>query len=136
MASIFSRIIAGEIPAAKLYEDDLTIAFLDVSPATRGHTLVICKPELASLLDLPPELLAAVAQTTQRVARAIMAAVDCDGFNIVQNNGLAAGQTVFHYHVHIIPRWAGDQALRLWQPGRAEATELRTLANTISAHIA
>lgn len=133
MASIFSRIISGEIPATKLYEDELTLAFLDVNPATRGHALVICKPELPSLLDLPPDLLAAVGRTTQRVARAIVTAVGCDGFTIVQNNGSAAGQTVFHYHVHIIPRWAGDQALGLWRPGSSEASELRALADLINA---
>jgi histidine triad (HIT) family protein len=135
MASIFSRIVAGEIPAAKLYEDDLTLAFLDVSPATRGHALVICKDEHAGLLDLPPELLAAVARTTQRVARAIVAALGCDGFNIMQNNGQAAGQTVFHYHVHIIPRWACDHALGLWRPGSAEPAELQALAASINAEL-
>ena len=92
MASIFSRIISGEIPAAKVYEDALTFAFLDINPASRGHTLVITKAELSGLLDLSPELVSAVALTTQTVARALTAALKPDGFNIIQNNGAAAGQ--------------------------------------------
>jgi histidine triad (HIT) family protein len=135
MASIFSRIVSGEIPAAKLYEDDQTLAFLDVSPATRGHALVICKQELPDLLSLPPELAAAVARTTQLVAGAIVAALRPDGFNIVQNNGAAAGQVVFHYHVHVIPRWDGDGALAHWKPGSATPDELRELAASISARL-
>lgn len=135
MASIFSRIVSGEIPAATLYEDDLTLAFLDVNPGSRGHTLVICKQELPDLLSLPPDLLAAVARTTQLVARALMAALSPDGLNVVQNNGPAAGQTVFHYHVHLIPRWDGDGALNAWRPGKATPDELRELAALISARL-
>lgn len=135
MASIFSRIIDGEIPAAKVYEDDQTLAFLDINPASRGHTLVICKPELPGLLDLPPELLAAVANATQRVTRAIAASLNPDGFNIVQNNGAAAGQVVFHYHVHIIPRWEGDRAVGAWRPGTATPEELRATADLIRGEI-
>ncbi len=136
MASIFSRIVSGEIPAAKVYEDDQTLAFLDVSPASQGHTLVICKAEHPGLLDLPPELLAAVARTTQLVARALVAALRPDGFNIVQNNGAAAGQTVFHYHVHIIPRWDGDRAVGGWKPGSASPAELSALAAQVAAMLA
>lgn len=135
MASIFSRIVGGEIPAAKLYEDAQTLAFLDVNPASRGHSLVICKEELPDLLALSPELVAATARTTQLVARALVAALAPDGFNIVQNNGHAAGQAVFHYHVHIIPRWEGDRALTPWRPGTSTPDELRTLAAIISAHL-
>lgn len=102
MSSIFTRIVNGEIPSAKVYEDDHTFAFMDIHPASRGHTLVICKEEYPDLLTTPAELVAAVAITTRRVAQAIVAALQPDGFNIVQNNGAAAGQVVFHYHVHII----------------------------------
>jgi glycosyltransferase 2 family protein len=136
MASIFSRIVSGAIPAAKVYEDDQTLAFLDINPASRGHTLVICKEELPGLLDLPPELLASVAQTTQRVARALHAALQPDGFNVIQNNGAAAGQTVFHYHVHIIPRWSGDGALAAWRPGQISAEEISELVALVRAQLA
>lgn len=135
MSSIFSRIVRGEIPAAKLYEDDLTLAFLDAFPGSRGHALVVCKQELPDLLSLPPELLAAVARTTQVVARGLMAALRPDGLNVVQNNGAAAGQTVFHYHVHLIPRWEGDGALTAWRPGRATPEELGALAALIVAEL-
>jgi histidine triad (HIT) family protein len=124
MASIFTRIVHGELPAAKIYEDDLTMAFLDINPATRGHALVICKAELSGLLDLSDEILVATARTTQRVAAALMAALKPDGFNIVQNNGAASGQVIFHYHVHIIPRWAGDGALTPWRPGSSDPAQL------------
>jgi histidine triad (HIT) family protein len=136
MPSIFSRIVSGEIPALKIYEDQDTFAFLDINPASRGHTLVISKAEYADLYALPPELLAAVAFTVQRVALALRAALQPDGMNIIQNTGAAAGQTVFHYHVHVIPRWAGDNAVRLWQPHAADQAELRALAEQIGAAIA
>jgi histidine triad (HIT) family protein len=133
MSSIFTRIVRGEIPAARVYEDALTLAFLDINPAALGHTLVICKPEIASLLDLTPELVSATALTVQRVARAMQQALQPAGINIVQNNGSAAGQVVFHYHVHIIPRFPDDGVLRHWRPGTATADELRTAAERIAA---
>jgi len=135
MASIFSRIVQGEIPAAKIYEDDQTLAFLDINPATRGHALVICKEEHPDLLSVPPDLLAAVAQTTQKVARAITEALKPDGYNVMQNNGSAAGQEVFHYHVHIVPRWEGDNAIRAWKQGTADTQELQELATLISRQV-
>lgn len=135
MPSIFSRIVSGELPAARIYEDDLTLAFMDINPAARGHALVICKEEHPDLLTTPPELAAAVARTTQLVARAIVAALQPDGYNVVQNNGSAAGQVVFHYHVHIIPRWDGDNVSTHWRPGKAEPAELQELAALISAQL-
>jgi histidine triad (HIT) family protein len=135
MASVFSRIVRGELPAAKVYEDDLTLAFLDINPASSGHTLVICKEEYPDLLETPAHLIVAVAKTAQRVTKAIQAALQPGGFNIVQNNGAAAGQVVFHYHVHIIPRWEDDRALRHWQPGTSDPATLQTIAAQINAHI-
>jgi histidine triad (HIT) family protein len=135
MASIFTKIVAGEIPAVKLYEDDDTLAFMDISSATRGHALVIPKQEHADLYAMPPEILAATARTVQRVATAIRAALRPDGLNIVQNNGAAAGQTVFHYHVHVIPRWEGDGALPLWKARETSPDELRAVADQIRAAI-
>lgn len=135
MSSIFSRIVSGEVPAAKVYEDEHTLAFMDINPASRGHTLVICKQEYPRLLDVPPDLVAAVGKTVQIVARAIVTTLQPDGFNVVQNDGAAAGQVVFHYHVHIIPRWDGDQAVKTWRPGNADPTDLQALAAQISAHV-
>jgi histidine triad (HIT) family protein len=92
---------------------------------------VIPRAEHADLFEMPPELLDAVARTTQKVAHAIRAALKPDGINIVQNNGAAAGQTVPHYHVHIIPRWEGDGALGLWRPQQADPAALEAIAEQI-----
>ena len=135
MPSIFSRIVSGEIPALKIYEDQDTLAFMDINPASRGHALVISKIEHPDLYTIPPDTLAAVTRTVQRVALALREALEPDGLNIIQNNGAASGQTIFHYHVHLIPRWEADNALRLWRPQSADQGELRALAEQISAVI-
>lgn len=131
MPSIFSRIVNGELPSTKIYEDDETLALMDINPAGRGHVLVICKEEHPDIFSIPPETLASVMRTVQRVARAMREALQPDGLNIIQNNGWAAGQTIFHYHVHLIPRWEGDGVLRLWVPRRSDQSELRALADQI-----
>lgn len=135
MPTLFSRIVSGEIPATKVYEDEATLAFMDIGPASRGHMLVICKEEYPDLLSIPPDMLADVQRSVQRVALAVHTALQPDGINIIQNNGAAAGQTVFHYHVHIIPRWEGDQALGLWNPQKGDTAELQALAEQIRAAI-
>lgn len=133
MPTIFSKIASGDIPAVKIYEDDATLAFMDINPASRGHALVICKAEYPDIFAIPPELLSATAQTVQRVASAMRSALEIEGLNVVQNNGAAAGQTVFHYHVHLIPRWTGDHVLRPWAPLTVEIAELHSLADQIRA---
>jgi histidine triad (HIT) family protein len=133
MPSIFSRIVSGEIPALKIYEDAQTLAFMDINPASRGHALVISKIEYPDLYTIPAEALAAVMRAVQRIALALREALQPDGINIIQNNGAAAGQTVFHYHVHVIPRWESDNAVHLWKPQGANQAELRALAEQISA---
>ena len=133
MATIFSRIVQGEIPSIKIYEDAHTYAFMDIAPASRGHTLVICKAELADIYEIDENSLVAVAKTTQRVAKAIRDVLQPDGINIIQNNGSAAGQTVFHYHVHVIPRWDGDGAIGLWEPHSSDSNQLKALAAQIFA---
>ena len=106
--NIFAKILRGEIPAQKVYEDDHTLAFMDVMPQGDGHTLVIPKAPARGLLDADPASLAAVAATVQRVARAVKAAFAADGLTVFQYNEPAGGQTVFHLHVHIIPRHEGQ----------------------------
>lgn len=135
MPSIFAKIVSGDIPAYKVYEDQDTLAFMDINPAARGHTLVISKAEHADLFAMPPETLAAVARTTQRVALALREALRPDGLNIIQNNGAAAGQVIFHYHVHVIPRWEGDHAVRLWRPQAGDQSELQALAEQLRAAV-
>jgi histidine triad (HIT) family protein len=105
--NIFARILRGEIPSHRVYEDELTLAFMDVMPQADGHTLVIPKAEAENILDVPAEALIAVVLTTQRVARAVQKAFDAPGILIAQLNGRAAGQSVFHVHFHIVPRRDG-----------------------------
>lgn len=136
MASIFSKIASGDIPSIKVYEDSYTFAFLDISPASRGHTLVITKDEYADLYAMPPELLVAVMSTVQLVATALRDALAPDGLNVVQNNGAAAGQTVFHYHVHLIPRWEGDGAIQPWRTQQFLQDELQAIAGQVQASLA
>ncbi len=107
--NIFARILRGELPCHKVYEDEATLAFMDVMPQAEGHTLVIPKAPGTGILDVPTEALQATIATTQKVARAVKTALDAPGVMIVQLNGAPAGQTVFHLHFHIIPRSEGLQ---------------------------
>ena len=105
--NVFARILRGEIAAHKVYEDEHTLAFMDVMPQADGHTLVIPKAAAENLFDLPAAALAATALTTQRVARAVQKAFGAPGLMIAQLNGAGAGQSVFHIHFHILPRYQG-----------------------------
>jgi len=106
--NIFARILRGEIPSFKVYEDDRTFAFLDIMPRSKGHTLVIPKVRATGLTDIGYDDLANLMSVVQTLAPKITDALGADGFMIQQFNGAGAGQTVFHLHVHIIPRWAGE----------------------------
>lgn len=128
MDCIFCKIVAGAVPSHTVYEDDAILAFLDINPAARGHTLVIPRQHAADLFALAADTLNAVAQGTQAVARKLQQVVQPDGLNIVQNNGAAAGQVIFHYHVHLVPRWEGDGALGLWRAGATDHAALGALA--------
>ena len=106
--NIFARILRGEVPAARVWEDEHVLAFMDAFPQSEGHVLVISKTSTAStLLEVEPETLARLAAATRRTARAVVSALDPDGFLIVQLNGAASGQSVFHLHFHVIPRREG-----------------------------
>jgi histidine triad (HIT) family protein len=106
--NVFAKILRGEVPCVKIFEDDATLAFMDVMPQAQGHALVIPKEAAEDILDLSAQGLAAMMATTQRVAKAINAALRPDGIVLTQFNGVAAGQSVFHAHFHIIPRKVGD----------------------------
>jgi histidine triad (HIT) family protein len=121
---IFCGIAAGTMPAERVFEDERTVAFLDISPASDGHVLVIPRAHADDIHSLDPADLTAVARTAQRMAGVVSGALGSDGVTIIQSNGAAAGQTVFHYHVHVIPRQNGDGVLRPWTPGHASAEEL------------
>ena len=105
---VFCAIAEAEIPSFKVYEDELVLAYLDINPFTKGHTLVIPKAHTTGLLDTPDETLAAVLARVKKVAAHLKKALPCDGFNILQNNGAAAGQTVMHLHFHIVPRYGQE----------------------------
>ena len=105
--NIFARILRGELPAYRVYEDQLTLAFMDAMPQADGHTLVIPKTDAETIFEIPADALAALAITTQRVARAVRKAFDAPGILIAQLNGRAAGQSVFHVHFHVVPRREG-----------------------------
>ena len=126
---IFCAIAAGEIPSFKVYEDDLVLAYLDINPFSKGHTLVIPKAHSTGLLDTDDAVLAAVVARVKKVAAHLKAALPCDGFNILQNNGEAAGQTVRHLHFHIIPRYAGEPLTFESKPG--DMAELKALADRL-----
>lgn len=100
---IFCKIVRGEAPAIKVYEDDLTLSMMDIRPASEGHTLVISKEHFENLLDIDESALTAVTRVTRHIARAIRQALEPDGIRVNQFNGSAAGQTVFHYHMHVVP---------------------------------
>ncbi len=108
MSSIFSKIIAKQIPAHFVYEDDLVVAFLDISQATKGHTLVVPKAFYKDIFAVPEDLAAHVFEVAVKISKALKIAFDADGINILSNNGEASGQTVFHFHLHLIPRYEKD----------------------------
>lgn len=113
---IFCKIVSGEIPCAKVYEDEYTLAFLDIAPHNKGHTLVITKKHYETILDTPDKEIANLAVATKKVAAGVFDATDCGGININQNNFKIAGQEVMHIHNHIIPRFKKD-GFKFWPQG-------------------
>ncbi len=131
--SIFARIIAGEIPCQRVFENAHLLAFLDVNPLAEGHTLVVPKRTVAVFEDLTAEEAAELGRQLPILARKIVAATGAEGFNILINRGQVAGQEVQHVHVHIIPRRAGDGLGYRWRPQQRTAEELAALAERIRA---
>lgn len=129
---VFCKIASGDIPSASIYEDPNFKVILDLGPASKGHALILPKDHYADLCSMDDEGAAKVFPLAKRIGRAMKKSLKCDGFNVVQNNGLAAGQTVFHFHVHIIPRYEGGPKIVSWEPGKAEPGSLEQLARTIS----
>ncbi|HZC16219.1 MAG TPA: HIT family protein [Caulobacteraceae bacterium] len=135
-ANIFAKILRGEASAAKVYEDDHVLAFMDVFPQSRGHTLVVSKESKArNLLEIEAEPLQHLVLGVQHLARAVRLALRPDGIMVGQFNGAASGQSVFHLHFHIIPRWTGVALTPHGQGGMADPTELAALAKQIEAMI-
>jgi histidine triad (HIT) family protein len=135
--NIFAKILRGEIPSARVFEDEHVYAFMDAFPQARGHTLVIPKHSTArNLLEEEPEKLSHLILGVQRIARAVRAALSPDGVMVFQINGAPAGQTVFHLHFHVLPRWTGDPALGRHAAGpMADMEELKRTAALIAAKL-
>lgn len=131
--SIFQKIINGEVPAHKVFENEHVLAFLDIHPLAEGHTLVIPKRAARRLEDLPPEDAAEIGRVLGMIARRVLQAVGASDYNVLQNNGPAAHQEVPHVHFHIIPRRTGDGLGYRWHPKSVSSEQLATLAKTIAA---
>ena len=136
--TIFSKILRGEIPCHKVYEDDHVLAFLDINPLSVGHTLVIPKQEVATVDQLSDEASAAIGRALPRLCRAVMKVSGCEHYNILQNNGAPAHQAVFHVHYHVIPKPSPDTGLGIEWPAKAldqaKAPELaKAIADAVAA---
>ena len=130
---IFCKIIAGELPATIVDEDERTIAFMDIAPATRGHALVVPRAHAPDLLSIPAEDLSATAVASQRLAARMKERLDADGVNLLNACGSAAWQTVFHFHVHVIPRYADDPLKLPWVPSAGDPEQIKAAAQDLTA---
>ena len=132
MSTIFSKIIAGEIPSYKVYEDDFVFAFLDIGPLSRGHTLVIPKEPAVTLDELSDASAEAIGRVLPRLCRAVKEVTGCVGYNVLQNNGSIAHQVVMHVHFHIIPKSGNDGLGVDWPAGALDKAEAAALAAAIA----
>ncbi len=128
---IFCKIIAGELPGQIIDEDELTVAFMDIAPATRGHALVVPRHHAKNLLEIGPEDLDATIHAAQRLARRETERLGADGVNLLNSCGSAAWQTVFHFHVHVIPRYVGDPLRLPWTPAPGDPDEIAAAAEQL-----
>lgn len=128
---IFCKIANGEVPSKTLYEDDNFRVILDLGPATRGHALILPKEHYADLYELPEELAGEAMKLAKKMVTKMTERLGCEGFNLIQNNGDMAGQTVFHFHMHMIPRYQADGQKIGWRPGEPTQEELEEIQNLI-----
>jgi histidine triad (HIT) family protein len=132
---IFCKIVAGKVPCFKLYEDGETLAFMDINPVHDGHCLVIPKAHHPTVFDTPPDVFAAVARSTVKVAAAVKRAVTLDGLNLVQANGPGAAQSVLHFHIHVLPRRRDDDLKMNWTPKPGDSAQIGRIAERIRSAI-
>lgn len=128
---IFCKIANGEVPSKTLYEDDKFRVILDLGPATKGHALVLPKEHYANLYELPEETAGEAMKLAKKMVAKMTERLGCEGFNLVQNNGDLAGQTVYHFHMHMIPRYQGDGQKIGWKPQEVTQEKLEAIKNTI-----
>lgn len=134
--TIFSKIVRGEVPCHKVYEDDRVLAFLDIGPLSRGHTLVIPKEPAATLDRLSDDSAAAIGRVLPRLCRAVKLVSGCEAYNVLENNGPLAHQAVFHVHFHIIPKFDDERGLGIeWRAGKLGGAEAEALATAIRAEL-
>ena len=132
---IFCKIANGEIPSATVYEDSICRVIRDVNPANKGHALIIPKEHFDNIYSMDAETAAKIFTIATEVAKAQKAELNPDGLNILQNNGEAAGQTVFHFHMHLVPRYIKDNVTMTWIPGKADTEELSALSKALRKRI-
>ena len=132
---VFCKMVAGQIPAAKIYEDEAVLAFLDIGPISDGHALVIPKQHFEKLHDCPSQLLAQISSCLGKVAKAVVEAMDFEGYNVLCNNGRAAGQIVAHVHFHIIGRKTGDDLFNRWPAYKYEEGIVEEMAEKIRENL-
>ena len=130
---IFCKIVAGQIPSFKLLEDEHTLAFMDINPVNPGHALSVAKGHWPMVDTIPPEVLAAVARTAQRLAKAVMSELKPVGLNLLQANGTGAGQSVPHLHIHVLPRRANDGATFNWEYKPGDKAEIEAIYRRLKA---
>ncbi len=128
---LFCGIVAGSIPSETIESDERTVAFMDINPATAGHALVVPKAHSADLLEICPEDLSASVLSAQRLARRMKDALGADGINLINACGAAAWQTVFHFHIHVVPRYDDDPLKLPWIPEPGDSNEIATIANQL-----
>jgi histidine triad (HIT) family protein len=128
---LFCKIVAGEVPAQIVDQDDRTVAFMDINPATRGHALVVPRRHAANLLEVEPDELAATVLAAQRLARRVVERLGAEGVNLLNSCGSVAWQTVFHLHFHVIPRYSGDPLRLPWIPGPGDPDEIAAAAEQL-----
>ncbi len=128
---IFCKIANGDIPSRKLYEDDNFVVIMDLSPASKGHSLIIPKEHYANIYEMPEELCAEAMKIAKKMAVKMTDALQADGFNIIQNNNEVAGQTVFHFHMHLIPRYKDDENCIIMKSGSSTAEEMDAVKEAV-----
>lgn len=132
---IFCKIVAGQIPCLKLFEDEATLAFMDINPGNPGHALAIAKEHWENLAAMPAPLLGPMLATAQRVAKAVEATLRPDGINLLQANGPGAAQSVFHFHIHVLPRRVGDELKMNWGHKPGDMAAIKALHEKIKAAV-
>ena len=129
---IFCKLANGDIPTNKIYEDDNFTVILDLGPATKGHALILPKDHADCLFDLPDETAAKILPLAKKLGKKMVDSLNADGMNVIQNNGEVAGQSVLHYHLHLIPRYKNDGQHLLWKPGKMSDEEAKEILDALT----